>query len=131
MLLTLSWGDSPLFPLPWRHSLPSLDAFIPTDLSSPSLPSPGPSGPAEKLRGRATPGNLFWSPNSQDEPLGPAPSTQPSPLPPPAGTGKDMALDFPPGIGDQLAYTISLTVMEDGLGDDLSAAVRSLEYINT
>ena len=42
-----------------------------------------------------------------------------------------MALDFPPGIGDQLAYTISLTVTEDGLGDDLSAAVHSLEYINT
>ena len=42
-----------------------------------------------------------------------------------------MALDFPLGIGDQSAYTISLTAMEDGLGDDLSAAVCSLEYINT
>ena len=34
-----------------------------------------------------------------------------------------MALDFPPGIRDQSVYAISLTVMEDGLGDDLSAAV--------
>ena len=34
-----------------------------------------------------------------------------------------MAVDYPPGIGDDLAYAISLTAMEDGLGDDLSAAV--------
>ena len=63
--------------------------------------------------------------------MGPAPPSQPFPPPPPSGTGKGMALDFPPGIGDQLAYAISLTAMEDGLGDDLSAAVWSLEYINT
>ena len=42
-----------------------------------------------------------------------------------------MALDFPSGIGDQSAYAISLIAMEDGLRDNLSAAVQSLEYINT
>ena len=42
-----------------------------------------------------------------------------------------MAVDFPPGIGDQSAWAISLKTTEEGLGDDLSAAVRSLEYINT
>ena len=63
--------------------------------------------------------------------MGPVPSTQPSPPPPPAGTGEGMALDFPPGIGDQSAYAISLTATEDGLGNDLSATVQSLEYINT
>ena len=41
-----------------------------------------------------------------------------------------MALDYPPGIGDESAYAISLIVTEDGLRDDLSAAVQSLEYIN-
>ena len=45
MLSTLSWGDSPLSPLPQQHSLPSLDAFIMEDLS-PHSPPPvsGPSG---------------------------------------------------------------------------------------
>ena len=38
---------------------------------------------------------------------------------------------FPPGIGDQSAWAISLKATEEGLGDNLSAAVRSLEYINT
>ena len=123
MLSTLSWGDSPLSLLSRRHSLPSLDAFVLMNLSSPSLPSPGPSRPAVRLQGGTTPGDLFWSPNSQDEPSGPALPTQPSPLSPPSGTGEGMALDFPPGIGDQSAYAISLTVMEDGLRDDLSAAV--------
>ena len=42
-----------------------------------------------------------------------------------------MAVDYPPGIGDESAYAISLTVTEDGLSDDLSAAVQSLKYINT
>ena len=42
-----------------------------------------------------------------------------------------MAVDFPPGIGDQSAWAISLKVTEEGLGDDLSAAIRSLKYINT
>ena len=53
------------------------------------------------------------------------------PPPPSSGTGEGMALDFPPGIGDQSAYAISLTVTEDGLENDLSAAVQFLEYINT
>ena len=39
-------------------------------------------------------------------------------------------MDFSPGIGDQLAWA-SLKVAEEGLGDDLSAAVQSLKYINT
>ena len=42
-----------------------------------------------------------------------------------------MAVDFPPGIGDQSVWAISLKATEEGLGDDLSAAIQSLEYINT
>ena len=37
-LSTLSWGDSPLSPLPQQHSLSSLDAFIMEDLSPRSPP---------------------------------------------------------------------------------------------
>ena len=42
-----------------------------------------------------------------------------------------MAVDFPPENRDQSAWTISLKVTEEGLRDDLSAAIWSLEYINT
>ena len=124
-LSILSWGGSLLSPLPWRHSLSSLDAFVMMDISSGSpLPLPGPSSPAEHLRGGASSGGpLFWSPDFQDEPSDPSPSSQPSPLPAPTGGSKSMAVDFPPEIRNESVYAISLKVTEDGLGDDLSAAV--------
>ena len=77
----------------------------------------------DQIRGGSTSGDLFWSPNSQDEPSGPPSTSQPSPPPAPPGGSEGMAVDFPPGIGDQLAWAISLKVTEEGLGDDLSAAV--------
>ena len=129
-LSMLSWGDSPLSPLPRRHSLPSLDAFFMEDLLPCSPPPvPGPPGLADRIRGGSTSGDLFWSPDSQAGPSGQA-SSQPSPPPAPVGS-EGMAVDFPPGIGDQSAWAISLKATEEGLGDNLSAAVRSLEYINT
>ena len=94
-------------------------------------PIPGPPGPADRIRGGSTSGDLFWSPNSQGEPLGPPSTSQPSPPPAPPVGSEGMAVDFPPGIGDQSVWAISLKATEEGLGDDLSAAIRSLEYINT
>ena len=132
MLSMLSWGDSPLSPLPQRHSLLSLDAFIMEDLSPCSPPPvPGPPGPADRIRGGSTSGDLFWSPNSQGEPSGPPSTSQPSPPPAPPVGSEGMAVDFPLGIRDQSVWAISLKATEEGLGNDLSAAVRSLEYINT
>ena len=102
------------------------------DLSPRSpLPVPGPPGPADQIQGGSTSGDLFWSPNSQDEPLDPPSTSQPSPPPAPPVSSESMAVDFPPGIGDQLAWAISLKMTEEGLGNDLSAAIQSLKYINT
>ena len=92
-------------------------------LDSP-LPFPGSSGPAEHLRGGTAPGGpLFWFPDSQDEPSGPFPSSQPFPPFAPSGGNEGMAVDFPPGIRDRSAYAISLKATEDGLSDDQSTAV--------
>ena len=124
MLSTLSWSDSPLSPLPQRHSLPSLDTFVMTDLS-PGFPppDPGPPGPAEWIWRGSTSGDLFWSPNSQGEPSGPSPASQPSPSSAPPVGSEGMAVDFPPGIRDQSAWAISLKATEEGLSDNLSAAI--------
>ena len=121
--LSLSSPSATLFPpwtlLSWRTSL--LPPFH-------SLAHPDQLSDCKGEPPRVT---SFGHPNSQNEPLNHAPSTQPSSMPSFSGTGKGMALDFPPGIRDQLAYAISLTAIEDGLGNNLSAAVCSLKYINT